>query len=60
MTRMLSVSRTEREGPMISRAHHTFAEPVSRGYARVGGYLLITVLAVLLLLALMSNPVLPH
>jgi hypothetical protein len=45
---------------MFSRAHHPFAEPVTRGYGRVGGYLLVTILLVLLLVALMSNPVLPQ
>lgn len=48
------------EGAMISRAHHQFADPVSRGYGRVTGYVLFLVIAVLLVLALMSNPVLPH
>jgi hypothetical protein len=45
---------------MISRVHHQFAEPVSRGFSRVGGYAVILAIAVLLVLALMSNPVLPH
>jgi hypothetical protein len=45
---------------MISRAHHQFADPVSRGYGRVTGYVHFLVIAVLLVLALMSNPVLPH
>ena len=45
---------------MNSRVHHQFAEPASRGYSRVTGYVLILVVAVLLVLALMSNPVLPH
>jgi len=44
---------------MTSRVHHVFADPVSRGYGRVGGYALILVIAILLLLALTSNPVLP-
>ena len=48
------------EAVMISRAHHQFAEPVSRGYGRAGGYALIFIIAVLLILALMSNPVLPQ
>jgi len=45
---------------MISRAHYQLADPVSRGYGRMTGYALILILAVLLALALMSNPVLPH
>ena len=44
---------------MISRAHHTFAEPVSHGFNCACGYALIVIVAALLLLALMSNPVLP-
>jgi len=32
---------------------------VSRGYGRIGGYTLIVVIAALLLLALLTNPVLP-
>jgi hypothetical protein len=45
---------------MISRVHHQFADPGSRGFSRIGGYALILVIAVLLVLALTSNPVLPH
>ena len=45
---------------MNSRVHHQFADPVSRGYGRIVGYALILVIAVLLVLALMSNPVLPY
>lgn len=45
---------------MLSRAHHTFAEPVSRGYGRAGGYLLVVLIVALLLVVLMSNPVLPQ
>ncbi|HTT47576.1 MAG TPA: hypothetical protein VMG39_06170 [Pseudolabrys sp.] len=45
---------------MNSRAHHNFAEPVSRGFGRVAGYTLIVIIAALLIVALMSNPVLPH
>jgi hypothetical protein len=56
----LSVSRTKGEGLMISRAHHAFVEPESRGFGRVGGYLLIVLIVALLLVALTSNPVLPH
>ncbi len=45
---------------MFSRAHHTFVEPESRGFSRVGGYLLIVLIVALLLVALTSNPVLPY
>jgi hypothetical protein len=45
---------------MFSRAHHSFAEPESRGFGRVGGYLLIVLIVALLLVALTSNPVLPQ
>ena len=45
---------------MNSRAHYHLAEPVSRGFGRVGGYVLIVIIVALLLLALMSNPVLPQ
>jgi hypothetical protein len=45
---------------MLSRTHYNLAEPVSRGYGRVGGYLLIVLIVALLLVALTSNPVLPH
>jgi hypothetical protein len=45
---------------MISHAHHNLAEPASRGYGRVTGYALIVIIAALLLVALLTNPVLPH
>lgn len=45
---------------MISRVHHQFADPVSRGYGRITGYALLLVITVLVVLALMSNPVLPQ
>jgi hypothetical protein len=57
---MLSMSRIEWEGHMNSRAHYNLAEPQSRGFGRVGGYLLIVLIVALLLVALTSNPVLPH
>ena len=45
---------------MISKAHHQFDEPVSRGFSRAAGYTLVILVAALLLLALLTNPVLPH
>ena len=45
---------------MISRAHYNLAEPESRGFGRAGGCLLIVLIVALLLLALTTNPVLPH
>jgi hypothetical protein len=44
---------------MFSHPHQHLTEPVSRGYGRIGGYALIVVIAALLLLALLTNPVLP-
>jgi hypothetical protein len=44
---------------MFSHPHQHLTEPVSRGYGRIGGYTLIVVIAALLLLALLTNPVLP-
>jgi hypothetical protein len=44
---------------MSSHTHQNLTEPVSRGYGRIGGYALIVVIAALLLLALLTNPVLP-
>jgi hypothetical protein len=44
---------------MFSHTHQHLTEPVSRGYGRIGGYALIVVIAALLLLALLTNPVLP-
>ena len=44
---------------MFSHAHQNLTEPTSRGFGRVAGYALIAVIAVLLLLALLTNPVLP-
>ncbi len=44
---------------MFSHPHQHLTEPVSRGFGRIGGYALIVVIAALLLLALLTNPVLP-
>jgi Tfp pilus assembly protein PilX len=44
---------------MISHAHRHLTEPASRGFGRATGYTLIVIVAVLLLVALLSNPVLP-
>ena len=44
---------------MISRTHHNLTEASSHGFGRVGGYALIAAIAVLLLVALLTNPVLP-
>jgi hypothetical protein len=44
---------------MFSHAHPNLVEPTSRGFGRVGGYMLILIIAVLLVLALLTNPVLP-
>ena len=44
---------------MFSHTHQHLTEPVSRGFGRIGGYALIVVIAALLLLALLTNPVLP-
>jgi hypothetical protein len=58
-TAMLSVSRTHRGSPMISHAHHNLTEAPSRGFGRMGGYLLVAMIAALLLVVLLTNPVLP-
>ncbi len=44
---------------MTSHIQQNPSGPPSRGFARVGGIALIVVVALLLLAALMSNPVLP-
>ena len=44
---------------MLSRTHQHLTEPTSRGFGRVAGYALIAAIAVLVLLALLTNPVLP-
>ena len=59
-TRMLSVSRTKRGSPMISHAHRNLTEAHSYGFGRVGGYALILIIAALLLVVLLTNPVLPQ
>jgi uncharacterized membrane protein YgaE (UPF0421/DUF939 family) len=45
---------------MISHAHQNLTEPASRGFDRIAAYALVAILAVLLLVALMTNPVLPQ
>jgi hypothetical protein len=45
--------------PMFSHAHQNLTEPLSRGYGRIGGYLLVAMIAVLVLVVLLTNPVLP-
>lgn len=45
---------------MFSHAHQNLTEPVSRRYGRLGGYLLVAMIAVLLLVVLLTNPVLPQ
>lgn len=44
---------------MTSHIQQIPSGPPSRGFSRVGGIVLIVVIALLLLAALMSNPVLP-
>jgi Tfp pilus assembly protein PilX len=44
---------------MSSHAHQHLTEPVPRGFDQVAGYALVAILAVLILVALMTNPVLP-
>jgi hypothetical protein len=55
----LPLSRYQTGVSMFSHPHQHLTEPVSRGYGRIGGYALIVVIAALLLLALLTNPVLP-
>jgi len=43
---------------MSSQTHHQLSEP-SRGYGRVVGYTLVIIIAALLLIVLLTNPVLP-
>ena len=45
---------------MFSHAHQNLTEPVSRGYGRVAGFALVAAIAVLLLVVLLTNPVLPQ
>jgi hypothetical protein len=50
----------EEGGSMISHAHQNLTQPAARGFDRVASYLLVAILAVLILVALMTNPVLPQ
>jgi hypothetical protein len=59
-TRMLSVSRTKRGSPMISHTHQNLTEAQSHDFGRVGGYALVAIIAILLLVALLTNPALPQ
>ena len=45
---------------MISHTHQNLTEAQSHGFGRVGGYALILIIAVLLLVVLLTNPVLPQ
>jgi hypothetical protein len=45
---------------MISHAHQNLTEPASRGFDRVAGYALVVLIALIILVALMTNPVLPQ
>jgi len=45
---------------MISHTHQHLTQPAARGFDRVASYLLVVMLAVLILVALMTNPVLPQ
>jgi Tfp pilus assembly protein PilX len=45
---------------MLSHAHPNLTQPAARGFDRFAGYLLVVILAVLILVALMTNPVLPQ
>ena len=44
---------------MLSHTHQNLTEPTSRGFGRVAGYTLVVMLAVLLIVVLLTNPVLP-
>jgi hypothetical protein len=44
---------------MLSHTHQHLTDPTSRGFGRVTGFALIAAILVLLLLALLTNPVLP-
>ena len=44
---------------MLSHTHQHLTDPTSRGFGQVAGYALIAAIAVLVLLALLTNPVLP-
>jgi hypothetical protein len=45
--------------PMLSHTHQHLTDPTTRGFGRVAGFALIAAVLVLLLLALLTNPVLP-
>ena len=45
---------------MTTNTHQHLTEPASRGFSRTGAYAIIVAIAVLLLLALLINPVLPN
>ena len=45
--------------PMISHTHQNLTEAASHGFGRVGGYALVAIIAILLLVALLTNPALP-
>jgi hypothetical protein len=45
--------------PMISHTHQNLTEATSHGFGRIGGYALVAILAILLLVALLTNPALP-
>lgn len=44
---------------MLSHTHQHLTDPTSRGFGRAAGFALIAAIAVLVLLALLTNPVLP-
>jgi Tfp pilus assembly protein PilX len=45
---------------MTSHAQQNLTVSAARGFDRVAGYALVAILAVLILVALMTNPVLPQ
>jgi Tfp pilus assembly protein PilX len=44
---------------MISHTHQNLTEAASHGFGRAAGYALVIILAVVLLVALLTNPALP-
>jgi len=44
---------------MISNTHENVIEPTSRRFDRSAGYALVLIVATLLLIAVLTNPVLP-
>jgi hypothetical protein len=46
--------------PMISHTHQNLTEAASHGFGRAGGYALVVIIAILLLVALLTNPALPQ